>query len=255
MTDDLIQPKLDSTLSKGLRVLEHLVQSPEGKGVSALARELGLSKSNTFRLLQTLVALGYVKHGAGKAYTATLKTWQIGRASIENLDLRSLAAPELLYLSAQTGEAICLAVPENLHVVYVDKLDGTKPVRSWVALGGTAPLHCVGVGKAILAANYDRLRPKIAEVLPRFTNLTITSMSALDADVRWTQEHGYAFDAGEFCERTLSFGAAITLPEGEAVAALGISVPDMTLGAADEARFGGLVRDAAARVSAKIAGR
>ena len=53
------EPKVDSTLSKGLAILENLVGSQQGKGVTDLSKELGLTKSNTFRLLQTLTTLGY----------------------------------------------------------------------------------------------------------------------------------------------------------------------------------------------------
>ena len=73
------ETRLDSTLSKGLRVLETIAGSRGGIGVSELSRRLDLTKSNTFRLLQTLVALGFVRQESDKTYSATLKTWQVGR--------------------------------------------------------------------------------------------------------------------------------------------------------------------------------
>ena len=97
--DEIKEPKVDSTLSKGLLILEVLTKSHKGKGVTELSRELGLTKSNTFRLLQTLTTLGYVKNGPDKLYSATLKTWQIGRLSLDNLNLRELAAPEMDFLA------------------------------------------------------------------------------------------------------------------------------------------------------------
>lgn len=246
------EPKVDSTLSKGLSILENLAGSQNGKGVTELSKELGLTKSNTFRLLQTLTTLGYVKHRADKSYAATLKTWQIGRASVENLNLRELAAPELLYLSQETGETVYLAVRENLSVIYIDKIDSQKPIRSWNAVGGMAPLHCVGTGKAILAADFTKLRDQISGALTQYTDKTLTDLSALEADIADTLARGYAFDTGEFRDRILSFGAAITLPTGEPVGALGISLPDINLPDDGIDRFGGLVSHAARSVSAKL---
>lgn len=69
--------------------------------------------------------------------------------------LREFAADELSHLSQVTGEAVYLAVQENLSIVYIDKIDSQKPIRSWNAIGGMAPLHCVGIGKALLAADYE----------------------------------------------------------------------------------------------------
>lgn len=252
MSDTTKAPKVDSTLSKGLAILETLAASRGGKGVTELSRELDLTKSNTFRLLKTLTTLGYVKHLDNKSYAATLKTWQVGRASVENLNLRSVAAPEIAYLSQETGEAIYLAVPEGLNVVYIDKAESLKPIRSWNPVGGSAPIHCVGTGKAILACNYERLREKVDGNLTRFTDLTLTSMKQLDADVAMTKKQGYAFDRGEFRDRILSFGAAICLPDGEAVAALGISLPDINLEDGAEDRMGALVQHAAESVSQKL---
>ncbi|WP_298973148.1 IclR family transcriptional regulator [uncultured Roseobacter sp.] len=246
------EPKVDSTLSKGLSILENLAASPKGKGVTELSKELGLTKSNTFRLLQTLTTLGYVKHREDKSYSATLKTWQVGRASLDNLNLRELAAPEMSYLSNETQETIYLAVPENLSVIYIDKIDSQKPIRSWNRIGGSAPIHCVATGKAILAANYNALREQLVGNLTRHTELTLTSMPALDADMAETLKRGYGFDRGEFRDRILSFGAPITLPDGLAIAALGISLPDINLPSGGAERLGGLVAHAAQSVSAKL---
>lgn len=246
------EPKVDSTLSKGLIILENLAGSPKGKGVTELSKELGLTKSNTFRLLQTLTTLGYVQHRPDKSYAATLKTWRVGRASVENLNLRELAAPELSYLSNETGEAVYLAVRENLSVIYIDKIDSQKPIRSWNAIGGMAPLHCVGTGKALLAAEFAKLRDQISTALTHHTDKTLTDMTVLEADIAATQARGYAFDTGEFRDRILSFGAAITLPGGEPVGALGISLPDVNLPDGGIERFGGLISHAANSVSAKL---
>ncbi|MEM6680163.1 MAG: IclR family transcriptional regulator [Pseudomonadota bacterium] len=252
MSDDAKQPKIDSTLSKGLLILEALAASTTGKGVTELARELDLTKSNTFRLLKTLTTLGYVKHLENKRYAATLKTWQVGRASVENLNLRSTAAAEMAHLSQETGEAIYLAVPEGLHVVYIDKLESQKPIRSWNPVGGTAPIHCVGTGKAILAMNYDRMRAKLGGHLMRYTDRTLTTLDALDADIAEAARRGYAFDRGEFRDRILSFGSAIVLPDGEPIAALGVSLPDINLEEGGELRIGTLLREAAGSVSRKL---
>lgn len=246
-------PKVDSTLSKGLSILENLAGTAKGKGVTELSRELELTKSNTFRLLQTLTTLGYVQHLPDKSYAATLKTWRVGRALVENLNLRELASPELSYLSQETGEAIYLAVRENLSIVYIDKIDSQKPIRSWNTVGGTAPLHCVGTGKAILAADFDRLRDQMGEALTRHTERTITSMKELDADVALTHARGFAFDTGEFRDRILSFGAAVTLPGGEPVGALGISLPDVNLPEDGVEKYGSLLVHASRSVAAKLA--
>ncbi len=183
----------------------------------------------TFRLLQTLSALGYVRHSDDKLYAATMKTWQLGQAIVETLQLPEIAASQLRGLSQATGEAVYLAVPDGLSVIYVDKIESTQPIQSFTPKGGSAPMHCVATGKALLAASYDRLRDRIRDHLIRYTDKTITSITRLDADMAATRERGYAVDEGEYRERVHSYGAAIRLPNGDPIAALGVSVPDVNL--------------------------
>ncbi|ASJ73165.1 IclR family transcriptional regulator [Granulosicoccus antarcticus] len=252
MADEKNETKVDSTLSKGLAILETLAAATDGKGVTELSRELGYTKSNVFRLLQTLKHLGYVKNREDKSYTATLKTWQVGRHTIENLNLRDVASEEMRYLSRETGETIYLAVRENLSVVYISKIDSIKPIRSWNPIGGSAPVHCVGAGKAILASNYTTLRDAVKGSLTRHTDKTLTRITDLDADMALTLERGYSYDSGEFREGIISVGAAISLPDQETIASVSISLPEVNLGDITKEKLGALVVEAAAKVSAKL---
>ena len=252
-SDDKKQgPRVDSTLSKGLAILETLSGSRSGMGVSELSRQLELTKSNTFRLLQTLSTLGFVNQQSDKTYRASLKGWQLGRSVVDNLNLRPMAAKMMRFLASETGETIYLAVRDNLQVVYIDKIESQKPIHSWNPIGGSAPLHCVGTGKAILAADYDELRDVVGENLNRYTDKTITDLARLDVDVAQTKAQGFAVDMGEYRERVCSIGAAILLPDGSAAAALGVSVPDVNLPEDGIDRIGGLVSHAGQSVSKKL---
>ena len=79
-------------------------------------------------------------------------------------------------------------------------------------------------------------------------------MKRLDADIAETRERGYAVDTGEFRERIFSFGAAIRLPNGRPVAAIGISVPDVNLTKGRDKEIGRLVLQAADAVSEALKG-
>jgi IclR family KDG regulon transcriptional repressor len=247
------EPKVDSTLTKGLLLLDTLSAATGGKGVSDLAREVGLTKSNTFRLLQTLTTLGFVQRGDDKLYSATLKTWRVGRRVIDNLNLPELARDEMRKIADATNETIYLAVPENLSIIYIDMIDSLRPIRSWNRIGGSAPIHCVGTGKAIVSANYPSLRGALKGGLVRYTSRTITTLSALEADIETTRKNGYAFDTGEFREGVVGTGAAICLPNGVAIAAIGVSVLETNLPEHGRGKLGRLVREAGERISARLA--
>ncbi len=256
MTDDALKShRVDTTLSKGLRILELLADSSGGKSVTEISKALDLTKSNGFRLLQTLSTLGYVRQLENRHYTITLKMWQVGSRVVTNLNLREAAADQMRKLSEATGDTVYLAVTEGLYVVYIDKIDSQQPIRSWNPIGGAAPIHSVSTGKAIIAADYKTWRDRLKGHLSRHTDRTLTSLPALDADVRQTQARGYATDVGEFRERVIGFGSAICLPNGTPVGAIGLSMPDVNLPAGGEVTYGELVRKAAEAVTQELARR
>ena len=111
----------------------------------------------------------------------------------------------------------------------------------------------MATGKALLAAMYDRMRDQVKDHLTRYTEVTITSLRKLAADLAETQTRGYAIDRGEYRDRIYSIGAAIRLPSGRAVAALGISAPDVNLGPGQVDEIGILLRKAAGDASAALA--
>ncbi|MBT9385743.1 IclR family transcriptional regulator [Pseudooceanicola sp. CBS1P-1] len=245
--------RVDSTLSKGLLLLELLARRGGAMGVSELSRDLGLSKSNAFRLLQTLRVMGYVRHRPDKRYEATLKSWRIGRRVVEGLNLRSFAAPAMQMLSRETGEAVTLAVAEGLTMTCLDKIESRQPIRSWIPVGAAAPIHAVATGKAILATDWPTYRGLLDGQLSRHTERTLTTPEALEADIARTITSGYAIDRGEFRSRVHGYAAAIRLPQGEALGAIGLSLPDLNLPPDADAHFGALVCRAAAEVTALVA--
>ena len=103
-----------------------------------------------------------------------------------------------------------------------------------------------------MAADFGKLRDQISGVLTQHTDKTMTDLPAIEADVAQTLSRGFAYDSGEFRDRIVSFGAAILLPNGEPVGALGISLPDMNLPDDGIERYGGLVIHAARSVSSKL---
>src|SRR5579864_1196475 len=105
-------PYLTQTLAKGLEVLAALSAHRE-VSLTELGTELRMSAPTLFRILATLVALGYAeKLPESGRYRATLKTWALGAQVVQRLSLREVARPSLEALCAETKEAPHLAVRE-----------------------------------------------------------------------------------------------------------------------------------------------
>lgn len=217
---------MDTTFVKGLQVLESLAKHPNLSGVSEIARHLGLTKSNAHRLLQTLVACGYVRNQeqSGK-YELTLKVWELGAAVVDRLDLKTVSAEYLEALSQSTGETVHLSVLEGAEVVYLDKVDSPHPIRAYSRVGGRAPAYCVATGKALLAHAAAELIDEVALALKTYTPITVATPNALKVELERIRDCGYAVNRGEWRVGVCGVAAPIWSSNGRVCAAVGLSGP------------------------------
>lgn len=137
---------MNNTLLKGLQVMEVLARRGQSMGVGELAVSVGLQPSCVHRLLQGLVEERYVRRTQRGMYAATLKLWEVGSCALMGDELRSNAASSMERLMEQTGLSVHLSVLDQNEVVYVHKVEGRFPVRSYTQISGRAPAHCVATG-------------------------------------------------------------------------------------------------------------
>lgn len=217
---------METTLVKGLMLLEALANSPSSSGVTELAKQLNITKSNAHRLLQTLVACGYARNfGRSGRYELSMKMWQLGSVAISRLDLKTIGAEYVSSLSQITGDTVHLSILEAMEVVYIDKVDSPQPVRAYSRVGGRAPAHCVATGKALLAYASAPLIEAISLQLSPITPKTIASPQRLIAELQSIRSNGYAVNHGEWREGVCGLAAPIWDASGRVCAAIGISGP------------------------------
>ena len=252
---------MDSTLAKGLGVLEWLARQPRECGVSEAARALGLARSNAHRTLQTLLACGWVEQNAATSgYRASLRLFELGALVGSLADVAALARPHLAALAAATGETIHLACLDGSDIVYLDKFDSPLPVAAYSRVGGRAPACCVASGKALLAAE----RLDVAALRLRFPRLqphtphSIVDIEALHAELARTAARGYGENREEWRLGVCGLGAPIFNARGAPVAAVGMSVPAIRFGRTQARSFAAKLvacaRDASIALGLRLAG-
>lgn len=217
---------METTLLKGLKMLQALASSERPRGVTDLAQELGLTKSNSHRLLKTLVASGFVQTNpeTGK-YAATLKIWELGSLILARVDVKSVAGAYLQELADNTGETVHLSLLVENVVVYIDKIDSLQPVRAYSQIGKSAPAYCVATGKALLAFQSEDVVARVCKSLEQFTSRTLNNPDELRRELARVRQLGYAINRGEWREDVCGVGAPIRDSSRQVVAAVGISGP------------------------------
>lgn len=219
--------KVEKVFLKGLTLMETLAARDEPSGITELATELGMTKSNVHRLLQTMVLCGYaVKEPLTSRYQCTLKLWQIGVMLGNRLDLRTIARPYLQVLSQETHESVHLSVRHGRDAVYIDKLNCTHPVGTFTQIGGRAPAYAVSTGKALLSTLADdALRDLYNGEFEHFTDKTIITFDQLKAEMAAIRRRGFATNRGEWHAEVGGIAAPIYDASHTARGAIGVSAP------------------------------
>ncbi|MBP0460731.1 IclR family transcriptional regulator [Streptomyces montanisoli] len=187
------------TAGRVIDVLLLFTDGPDELGVSAIARELGLSKAVVHRILQTLVGRGMVAlDQESRLYRLGPSAAALGARALREFDLRAVAAATLRRLQADTGETVTLSALVPGGRAYVDQIVSTHEVKMTVELGRRFPLHAGSSGKCCLAHLPEPWREEIlAASLPALTDTTPTDPGDLRAELAGIRELGYASSHGE----------------------------------------------------------
>jgi DNA-binding IclR family transcriptional regulator len=210
-----------------LRVLEAFAPNERDASLADIAERVGLPKSSVHRLLVTLIGHGFVERDAGtRRYRLGVRLFELGSAAIHERGLHNAAHPVLEELSLRTSETCHLAVLSGTEAVYVYKVDGASSMTMSSRVGGRAPCHATSIGKVLAAwASDDLFRQLRSHGMQRFTDSTITTASALEAELERVRGRGYALDLEELEEGLRCIAAPVREQSGRVVAALGIAGP------------------------------
>jgi IclR family acetate operon transcriptional repressor len=248
------------SVDRALDVVEALAAGgAEGMTVSALARELGSSKSTVFSILQTLLARRFVADtgtGASRRYRLGVEFLRLGGVVMAELDLWEICAPVLRELTATTGATSRLGILDDTHAVVVSRIDAPHAVRFDLRMGKRELPHCTGVGKALLSALPERRVLDIVEAvgLPRRTRHTIASTDVLLKDLAATAARGYAIDDEEDADGIFCVGSPIFGHSGDCVGAVSMTALKLDIPAWRMHEYGETVREHADRITSMLGG-
>ncbi|NMP23865.1 IclR family transcriptional regulator [Sulfobacillus harzensis] len=239
------------SVERAVRLLEILAEATE-MSLGDLAVRAGIHKSTTYRLLHTLKELGYVVQDEEQGhYRVGLRLVEIGGRAMRSWPLHRAAEPAMEDLAETLGEAVNLAVEDDLSIVYVATVDARNLLRMQLKVGRRAPMHCTAVGKAILAVHpalVERLKEQNGE-LAALTPRTLVQWRDLEAELARVRSRGFAIDDEEQEIGARCVAAAILDPRGRVQGAIGISAPSARLSLERAQQVGPTIVEAAQSVS------
>lgn len=214
-------------VDNAIRIIEGLADETEPVGVSELSRKLGINKNMIFRILNSLEANGWVycANPSDKKYQLSLLPFKISSQILGKLSFTSVATPILRDLWKETGEYSYLSIKSDDKQMHIQHLEGTGNIRVSGKIGATYDMYCTAPGKVLLAYSSDEfIQTYTARKFKKHTETTLTTKTAILAEIKNIKAQGYATDNEEMGKGILCLAAPIFDHTGVVIGAIGCSV-------------------------------
>jgi DNA-binding IclR family transcriptional regulator len=177
-----------------LRLLEHLAAQRQPRGVTEVARELGISKPRAHRHLRALVQRGYARQDAATdGYEIGVRVLALGEAVRDRFDAAGAIRPVMGPLREATGLAVTASVLAEGHVTVVEMLQGKTLIEFGIRPGSRLDFHASAHGLIALAFGPASLADEVlGRPLTAWTAHTITDPAAIRRRVDEVRAQGWA---------------------------------------------------------------
>jgi DNA-binding IclR family transcriptional regulator len=177
-----------------VRLLELLAGSREARGVSDVARALGISKARAHRHLRALVQRGYARQDPRTdAYEVGVKVLALGESVRDRFDVLSAIRPVMGPLREATGLAVTASALIEGAVVVLEMLQGKTLIEFGVRPGARLDFHASAHGLVALAFGPPALaEAALAAPLNGWTARTITDPAEVRRAVETVRRQGWA---------------------------------------------------------------
>jgi len=243
-----------NSVLKAVKILE-IIGKSRPLGISEISRELGIPKSSTHGLLQTLESEEFVeKNKDTNKYNLGTRLIELGYRAQNDLAICRIAKPYLNGINQETDETVHLTLLDDDEVLYVDCVESKRRMRTYSVIGIKAPLYCTAVGKAILAELPEKHIKQIiiSKGLAKLTDKTITTEAGLYQDLSDTRNRGYSIDNKEHEDQLICVGSAIRDVNGETFASLSVSGPSDRMTEERIIYIGSLIKKVTSEISRKL---
>jgi DNA-binding IclR family transcriptional regulator len=216
----------EGTVAKALAVMDEVAAFGRPVRFTELLARSPFPKATLYRFVQVLAKEGMLSFDPERqTYAPGIRLVRLAHAAWQTSSLAPVARPYLDQLSAEVGETVHLAQLDHSQVLYVDNRNAHRPIQMYSQAGKVGPAYCTGVGKAMLAylpeADLDPILDQ--QSFHRFTENTLTSVTALRAELEAIRSRGHAYDREEHEPGIICIAVPILSRAGRVLGAMSVT--------------------------------
>lgn len=213
-------------LDKGLDILELLAGVDRGLTQAEIAKRLGRSPNEFYRMLDRLVRRGYVARVDGDRFSLTLKLFGLAQLHAPVRRLASYATPLMRELAEETRQANQLVVFDRGSAVVIAQQEAPGYWGISIRVGSHIGLYDTGSGHVLLAFRSPEERQMMIAENAR-SNETPALPPEFFERLDQIRDRGYEMMPSAQTAGVFNLSAPVLGPDGRAIAA--ITVPYITL--------------------------
>jgi DNA-binding IclR family transcriptional regulator len=208
-------------LEKGLDVLELFATESTGLTKTEVARRLGRTVSEVFRMLACLEARGYIaRSGSDGRYSLTLHLFKLVHQNPPIERLATEAMPIMRHLTAQINQSCHLGVLDGDRVVIIAQVNSPLSSGFTVKSGGIGDLMRSTTGQVILAYQTPHVASRSIKLWCKHNGMR--PPSDLDRHLKDIKEHGFDERKSYEVEGVTNISFPVWDDRGCAIAALSV---------------------------------
>jgi DNA-binding IclR family transcriptional regulator len=196
-------------LEKGLDILECLASLRTPQSVSDIARNLGRSRSEIYRMVIVLEMRGYVERTDDpEKLQLSNRLFEVGMRSPPKRDLHEAALPEMSALASTMKQSIQLAVVSSDQIVVIARTESPDDVGFSVRLGYRRSIMKSASGLVLFAFASPMHKMKMIEDL-HAAGVDDASIALLETEAAIVRENGFARMPSRIVDGVTDIGAPI----------------------------------------------
>jgi IclR family pca regulon transcriptional regulator len=216
------------TLEKGLIILDLFDRDHQHRGLSEISRLTGINKTSTYRLVNTLVQMGYLRKSINnKSLRLGPRAFVLGHHFFHGFDIFQSVKPiiDKTFLEQKISIDSAILHGRTLISLYRREMPNLIYFRLPLIM---EELYARAMGKAILAKLDPAELSKILEEIQikKLTPSTVLDKKEILKDIELTRNRGYSINNEEYVEGLICIGAPLmNFREKTVVGAVSLDFP------------------------------
>lgn len=208
-------------LDKGLDILELLAGSPTALSQAEIAKALGRTTNENYRMLDTLVRRNYVtRTPEGDRYMLSLKMLVLANQHPPRRRLLDIADPLMRRLSLQSEQSSHLVIWEDGNAIIASAFSAPGNWRQSLRIGSEIGIYNTGSGRVLTAFQTRAMRRKMIHEHGRVLGEEAIPEAQFNAELDAIKEKGFTVEPSGTVRGTTNISFPVLDPTGNAIAAL-----------------------------------